>query len=68
MLQELKFIFKCYVDSYFVDDLDKRNSLQVICTPRRRIISWVSKLQTVVTLFITKVEYIVATHVYKEIA
>ena len=61
------FIVKGYVDSDFVGDLDKRKSTTgYVFTLASGAVSWVSKLQTVVALSTTEVEYMAATEACKE--
>ena len=61
------FTVKGYVDSDFVGDLDKRKSTSgYVFTLARGVVSWVSKLQTVVTLSTTEAEYMVAIQACKE--
>eukprot|EP00253_Pinus_taeda_P011150 PITA_11150 len=56
-----------YVDSDFVGDLDKRRSTSgYVFTLAGGAISWMSKLQNVVTLSTTEAEYIAASHACKE--
>ena len=53
-----KFTVKGYVDSDFAGDIDKRKSItSYVFTLAGVAASWVSKLQTVVALSITKEEY-----------
>ena len=62
-----KFIVKGYVDSNFAGDLDKRKStMSYVFTLTRGVVSWISKLQTIMALSTTKVEYIAATWTCKE--
>ena len=57
-----KFTVRGYVDSDFAGDLDKRKSTTSYkFTLAGGAVSWVSKLQTVVALSITEVEYMAAT-------
>ena len=56
-----------YVDSYFAGDLDKRRStLGYVFTLVGGPFSWMSKLQNVVSLSTTEVEYMTASHACKE--
>lgn len=49
--RRLEFIFKGFVDSYFVGDLDKiRSTTGYAFTLTREAVSWLSKLQIVITL------------------
>ncbi|KAH9727082.1 Integrase catalytic domain-containing protein [Citrus sinensis] len=62
-----EFTVKGYVDSDFAGDLDKRKSTTgYVFTLAGSAVSWVSKLQTVVALSTTEVEYMTATQVCKE--
>eukprot|EP00253_Pinus_taeda_P025700 PITA_25700 len=60
--------FVCrYVDSDFAGGLDKRRSTSgYVFTLAGGAISWMSKLQNIVALSTTEVEYIVASHACKE--
>ena len=60
--------FVCrYVDSDFAHDLDKRRSTSgYVFTLAGGAISWMSKLQNIVSLSTTEVEYIAALHSCKE--
>jgi len=60
--------FVCgYVDSDFVGDLDKRRSTSgYVFTLAGGAISWMPKLQNIVTLSTTKAEYIASSHACKE--
>ena len=56
-----------YVDSDFVGDLDKRRSTsRYVFTLASGAISWMSKLQNIVSLSTTETEYIVASQACKE--
>jgi hypothetical protein len=56
-----------YVDSYFAGDLDKRRSTSgYVFTLGGEPVSWMSKLQNIVFLSTTEVEYIAASHACKE--
>ena len=56
------------MDSDFTGDLDKRKSTTgYVFTLAGATVSWVSKLQTVVALSTTEVEYMAATQVCKEV-
>eukprot|EP00253_Pinus_taeda_P021368 PITA_21368 len=56
-----------YVDSDFAGDLDKRRSTsEYVFTLAGGAISWMSKLQNIVTLSTTEAEYIAASHACKE--
>lgn len=56
-----------YVDSDFAGNLDKRKSTTgYVFTLAGGVVSWISKLQTVVTLSTTEAEYMVATQACKE--
>jgi hypothetical protein len=58
---------KGYVDSDFANDLEKRKSITCYMFKiAGGVVSWVSKLQTVVTLFTTEAEYMTATQACKE--
>ena len=62
------FTIRGYVDSDFVGDLDKRKlTTDYVFTLVGGAVSWVSKLQTVVALSTTEVEYMAATQVCKEV-
>ncbi|KAH9699504.1 hypothetical protein KPL71_024380 [Citrus sinensis] len=62
-----EFTVRGYVDSNFTRDVDKRKSTTgYVFTLARGAVSWVSKLQTVVVLSTTEVEYMAATQVCKE--
>jgi len=62
-----KFIVKGYVDSNFAGDLDKRKSItNYVFKLVKGAASWLSKLQIVVILPTTEVEYMVATKACKE--
>lgn len=64
----LEFTIKGYVDSNFTRDLDKRKStISYVFTLAGGAASWVSKMQTVVTLSTTKAEYTAATKACKEV-
>ena len=55
------------MDSDFAGDLDKRKSATgYVFTLAGASVSWVSKLQTVVTLSTTEAEYMAATQTCKE--
>ena len=57
-----------YVDSDFAGDVDNRGStISYIFTLRSEAVSWVSKLQKIVALSTTKVEYVTATKACKEL-
>ena len=59
---ELEYIITRYVDSNFTCGLDKRKSIiGYVFTLAREAMSCLSKLQTVVVLCTTKVEYMKAT-------
>ncbi|KAH9647635.1 hypothetical protein KPL70_025262 [Citrus sinensis] len=61
------FTVRGYVDSDFAGDLDKRKSITgYVFVLSRTVVSWVSKLQTVVALSTTKAEYMAATQACKE--
>jgi hypothetical protein len=63
----LEYIVIGYVDSDFAGDLEKRKSTTgYVFTITGRVISWVSKLQTVIALSTTEAEYMVATQACKE--
>ncbi|KAH9753878.1 Integrase catalytic domain-containing protein [Citrus sinensis] len=69
-----EFTVRGYVDSDFAGDLDKRKSLSkrksttgYVFTFAGAAVSWVSKLQTVVALSTTEVEYMAATQACKEV-
>ncbi|KAH9793420.1 Integrase catalytic domain-containing protein [Citrus sinensis] len=56
-----------YIDSDFVGDLDKKKSTTgYVFTLARGVVSWVSKLQTVVALSTTEAEYMAVSQAYKE--
>lgn len=56
-----------YVDANFSGDRDKRKStIGYVFSSARGVDSWVSKLQTEVTLSTTEAKYMVATHASKE--
>jgi hypothetical protein len=56
-----------YVDSYFVGDLEKRRSTsRYVFTLPRGPVSWMSKIQNVVTLSTTEEKYMVSSHACKE--
>ena len=56
-----------YVDADFAGDIDSRKSTTgFVFTLGGTAISWVSNLQKIVTLSITKAEYVAATEVGKE--
>jgi hypothetical protein len=56
-----------YVDPDFAGDLDKRRSTSgYVFTLVGGAISWISKLQNIVSLSTTKEEYMVASHAFKE--
>jgi hypothetical protein len=56
-----------YVDSYFAGELEKRRStLGYVFTLVGGPFSWMSKLQNVVSLSTTEVEYMTASHACKE--
>ena len=62
-----EFTVRGYVDSDFPGDLDKRKSTTgYVFTLAGAAVSWVSKLQTVVTLSTTEAEYMAVTQVCKE--
>ena len=62
-----EFIVRGYVDSDFVGDLDKRKSTPgFVFTLAGGAVSWLSKLQNVVTLSTTEAEYMAATQACKE--
>eukprot|EP00253_Pinus_taeda_P031476 PITA_31476 len=69
-LSQQKYIEKIllrYVDSVFVGDLDKRRSTsRYVFTLAGGAISWMSKLQNIVSLSTTEAEYIAASHACKE--
>lgn len=55
------------MDSNFIGNLDKRKSIvDYVFTLAKRAMSWLSKLQIVVILPTTEVEYMVATKACKE--
>ncbi|KAH9687766.1 hypothetical protein KPL70_014887 [Citrus sinensis] len=69
-----EFTARGYVDSDFARDLDKRKSLGkrksttgYVFTFAGAAVSWVSKLQTVMVLSTTEVEYMAATQACKEV-
>lgn len=56
-----------YVDSDFVGGLDKmRSTSGYVFTLAGGVVSWISKLHNVVSLFTIKVEYMVVSHACKE--
>jgi hypothetical protein len=56
-----------YVDSDFAGDLDKRRSISgYVFTLAGGSVSWMSKLQNIVSLSTTEAEYVVASHACKE--
>jgi hypothetical protein len=56
-----------YVDSDFAGDLDKRRSTSgYVFTLAGGAISWMSKLQNIVSLSTTEAEYVVVSHACKE--
>ena len=62
-----EFIVRGYVDSDFAGDLDKRKSTTgYVFTFAGGVVSWLSKLQTVVALSTTKAEYMATTQACKE--
>ncbi|KAH9689148.1 Integrase catalytic domain-containing protein [Citrus sinensis] len=62
-----EFTIRGYVDSDFAGDLDKRKSTTgYVFTLAGAVVSWVSKLQTVVALSTTEAEYMAATQACKE--
>ena len=62
-----KFIVKGYVDLDFVGDLDKRKyTTSYMFTLADGVVSWLSKLQTIVALSTTEAEYMAATQACKE--
>ncbi|KAH9673800.1 hypothetical protein KPL70_018239 [Citrus sinensis] len=62
-----EFTVRGYVDSDFARDLDKRKSTTgYVFTLTEAAVSWVSKLQIVVALSTTEVEYMAATQACKE--
>jgi hypothetical protein len=57
-----------YVDSDFAGDLDKRRSTSgYVFTLVGGAISWMSKIQNIVSLSTTEAKYVVASHACKEI-
>ena len=61
------FTVRGYAESDFAGDLDKRKSTtDYVFTLAGTTVSWVSKLQTIVTLSTTEVKYMVATQACKE--
>ena len=57
-----------YVDSDFAGDLDKRRLTSgYVFTFAGGAISWMSKLQNIVALSTTEVEYVGASHACKEV-
>ena len=59
---ESEFTFRGYVDLDFVRDLDKRKSIiGYVFTLAEGVVSWLSKLQTIMTLSILEEEYMVDT-------
>ena len=57
-----------YVDSNFTGDVDsQRSNTGYVLTLRSGAVSWVSKLQKIVALFTTEVEYVAATKGCKEL-
>ena len=57
-----------YVDSDFAGDVDNRGSTtSYIFTLRSEAVSWVSKLQKIVTLSTIEAEYVTATEAFKEL-
>ncbi|KOM58517.1 hypothetical protein LR48_Vigan11g155100 [Vigna angularis] len=62
-----KFIVRGYVDSDYAGDLDKRKSTTgYVFKLAGGVVSWLSKLQTVVALSTTEAEYMAATQACKE--
>ncbi|KAH9670456.1 hypothetical protein KPL70_016992 [Citrus sinensis] len=62
-----EFTVRGYIDSDFAGDFDKRKSTTgYVFTLAGATVSWVSKLQTVVPLSTTEVEYMAATQACKE--
>ena len=62
-----EFTVRGYMDSDFAGDLDKRkSSTGYVFTLAGVAVSWVSKLQTIVALSTTKIEYMAATQACKE--
>lgn len=62
-----KFIFRGYVDSNFIGNLDKRKSIvDYVFTLAKRAMSWLSKLQIVVALSTVEVEYMTTTKACKK--
>ena len=56
-----------YVDVDFTGDIDSRKSItELVFTLGGTAISWASNLQKIVTLSITKAEYVAATETGKE--
>jgi hypothetical protein len=67
MLWRIRITVRGYIDSYFVGDLEKRKSTtSYVFIIARGVMSWVSKLQTVVALSTTEAEYMTATQACKE--
>jgi len=63
----LEFTVRGYVDSNFVGDLEKRKSTTgYMFTIVGGAVSWVSKLQTIVTLCTTEAEYMATTQACKK--
>ena len=57
-----------YVNSDFVGDVDSRKSTTYyVFTLESGTMSWVSRLQKIVTLFITKAKYVAAIEACKEL-
>ena len=60
-------ILQGYVDADMAGDKDNmRNTTGYVFTIRERIISWIFKLQKVVSLSTTEAEYVVASKVSKD--
>ena len=62
-----KFTIRDYVDLDFAEDLDKRKSTHgYVFTLAERVVSWISKLQTVVALSTTEAKYMAVAQACKE--
>ena len=63
----LKFVVRGYVDSDYAGDIDKSKSTTgYVFTLASGVVSWVSKLQSVVATSTTEAEYVAATQASKE--
>lgn len=61
-----KFVIEGYLESDFAVDLKKKSTTSYVYALERRVVSWIWRLQIVVVLSTTKVEYMATTQVCKE--